>query len=250
MSKGDRLKLKTDPEDGTIPIANLLLEAVAMAKLSGLEIGAILYLWKRTYEQKVSANITLTEWCRALDRGKSQVSKALTHLHNMNIITREQNIHWHEYTYSFNDDINTWHKSCLNPSLIHNNNRCCKRCDRQTTLESHHIIPKTEGGGDNEDNKEFLCSACHDYTHAKRNLLQSLARAKKQTKRESVYQNRLKCLEEINTIPLIQHRGYYLSWWEHNNNLHFLPPYERINKTPTQQLSLVPRDSLEGVANG
>jgi len=40
MPKGDRLKLKADPEDGTTPISNLLLEAVAMAKISGLQKNA------------------------------------------------------------------------------------------------------------------------------------------------------------------------------------------------------------------
>ncbi len=33
MPKGDKYKLKADPEDGTTPIANLFLEAVAIAKL-------------------------------------------------------------------------------------------------------------------------------------------------------------------------------------------------------------------------
>ena len=47
MPKGDRIILKADPEDGTTPISNLLLEAVAMAKLSGLQKGVILYLWRR-----------------------------------------------------------------------------------------------------------------------------------------------------------------------------------------------------------
>ena len=48
MPKGDRLKLKADPEDGTTPISNLLLEAVAMTKLPGLQTRAILYLWRKT----------------------------------------------------------------------------------------------------------------------------------------------------------------------------------------------------------
>jgi len=39
MPKGDRQELKADPEDGTTPISNLLLEALAIAKLSGKEKG-------------------------------------------------------------------------------------------------------------------------------------------------------------------------------------------------------------------
>ena len=49
MPKGDRVIGKADPEDGTTPVANLLLEALAMAHLSGEEKGAVLYLWRQTY---------------------------------------------------------------------------------------------------------------------------------------------------------------------------------------------------------
>ena len=34
MPKGDRERLKADPDDGTTPIANLLLEAAIMAKVT------------------------------------------------------------------------------------------------------------------------------------------------------------------------------------------------------------------------
>jgi len=94
MPKGDRLKLKADPEDGTTPIANLLLEAVAMAKITGLQKGAILYLWRRTYgwvedgQRVKERKITLTEWKNALDSSPSRLSKALSSLETSNIIER------------------------------------------------------------------------------------------------------------------------------------------------------------------
>lgn len=49
MPRGDREKLKADIEDGTTNIAHLLLEALAMADLSGAEKGLVLFLWRRTY---------------------------------------------------------------------------------------------------------------------------------------------------------------------------------------------------------
>jgi len=110
MPKGDRLKLKADPEDGTTPIANLLLEAVAMAKISGLQKGAIIYLWRQTYgwvgkdgKRLKEAMITLSEWKKALDRDKSHIAKALTALQDMNIISRRQTEQWGGYYYSLNN---------------------------------------------------------------------------------------------------------------------------------------------------
>ncbi len=46
MPKGDKAILKADPDDGTTPVSNLLLEALAIAKLSGMEKGALAYLWR------------------------------------------------------------------------------------------------------------------------------------------------------------------------------------------------------------
>ena len=121
MPKGDRLKLKADPEDGTTPIANILLEAVAMARISGLQKGAIIYLWRRTYgwidndgERKKEDKITLTEWCRALDKTKSRVSTALTELENKNIIIRRQGDNWGGYFYQLNTNISSWNSDSIN----------------------------------------------------------------------------------------------------------------------------------------
>jgi len=120
MPKGDRLKLKADPEDGTTPIANLLLEAVAMAKLSGLQKGAILYLWRQTYGwvegegRRKERQIGLTEWVKALDAIKSSVATALSELEKRNVIFRRLDSNWGSYFYSVNTDISTWNSNCLN----------------------------------------------------------------------------------------------------------------------------------------
>lgn len=120
MPKGDRLKLKADPEDGTTPIANLLLEAVAMANISGLQKGAILYLWRRTYgwvedgQRLKERKITLSEWKHALDKEKSQISKALAQMQAMNIIHRRMADAWGGYYYSINTDIKSWNSNCVN----------------------------------------------------------------------------------------------------------------------------------------
>ncbi len=120
MPKGDRLKLKADPEDGTTPIANLLLEAVAMAKISGLQKGAILYLWRRTYgwieegQRIKERKITLNEWRNALDSSSSRLSKALAELEAKEIIKRRMADAWGGYYYQINTDISKWNSNSIN----------------------------------------------------------------------------------------------------------------------------------------
>lgn len=64
--------------------------------------------------------------------------------------------------------------------LLRDNFRC-KECGYYKHLEVHHIIPKSKGGSDDEENLVTLCQRCHAkkhgfahqehkrYTHAKRN---------------------------------------------------------------------------------
>ncbi len=125
MPKGDRLRLKADPEDGTTPIANLLLEAVAMAKLSGLQKGAIVYLWRQTYgwmgedgKRLKEAKISLSEWNKALDKNKSNISKALSELEVKGIMQRRVADIWGGYYYSINTDITKWNSQSLNLSKL------------------------------------------------------------------------------------------------------------------------------------
>jgi hypothetical protein len=121
MPKGDRFILKADPEDGTTPIANLLLEAVAMAKISGLQKGVVLYLWRKTYgwinddgKRKKEAKISLTEWARALDSTNPRVSRTLSDLEHMSIIERRIADMWGGYYYSLNTNISKWNSNCIN----------------------------------------------------------------------------------------------------------------------------------------
>lgn len=122
MPKGDRLKLKADPDDGTTKISHLLLEALAMARLSGLEKGAILFLWRRTYgwqdlkhprKQIKERHISLTEWSEWLDCNKQVASKTLTKLTKHNIIIQTSLGQGKGYLYSMNTCISTWNGNCL-----------------------------------------------------------------------------------------------------------------------------------------
>lgn len=127
MPRGDRLKLKADPEDGTTPISNLLLEAVAMAHLPGLQTRAIIYLWRKTYgwvdgngERKKRCEIGLTEWKDALNTIKSSVSTALRELEEKNIFIRTTCKQWGIYTYEINTEVRTWNSNCIDLDKLAN----------------------------------------------------------------------------------------------------------------------------------
>lgn len=124
MPKGDRLKLKADPEDGTTPIANLLLEAVACAKLSGTEKGAILFLWRQTYgwviegkrlKEKEVSQYTLTKFLGINSKTAFNILKSLT---DKNIFLREFIGAGKGYVYKMNTDITKWNTGCIDLDLL------------------------------------------------------------------------------------------------------------------------------------
>ena len=101
----------------------------------------------------------------------------------------------------------------------------CSRCGRNETIEKHHIVPKSEGGSDDDKNKKELCLACHDYIHARR-LLKSHLKVEKRrgdSDRIKVWEHRLEVLNKLNKPKLIRARGTYLSYWG-DETTHDLPP--------------------------
>lgn len=120
----------------------------------------------------------------------------------------------------------------------------CIRCGRSDDIEGHHIKAKAEGGSDEPENKEPRCSACHDYEHAKRNILATLEkeRRRRQFKRIAVLEYRLRVLEELNSPALIRERGHYQTYWI-DESTHNYPRYERIkerqNNEPASQRRMI-----------
>jgi hypothetical protein len=41
----------------------------------------------------------------------------------------------------------------------------CGRCNKVARLTRHHIVPRSEGGSDDEANIELVCRPCHDKIH-------------------------------------------------------------------------------------
>ena len=107
----------------------------------------------------------------------------------------------------------------------------CIRCGRLERIENHHIRAKVEGGGDEPQNREPRCSACHNFEHAKRNILATIEkeRRRRQFSRVAVLEHRLEVLENWNTPELIRVRRNYQTYWI-DETTHEYPPYERVKE--------------------
>jgi phage replication O-like protein O len=118
MPKGDRAIMKADPEDGTTPIANLLLEALAVAKLSGREKGFVLYLWRETYgwskdgKRLKEKAISLDKWATIFEMRREHVSTTLARLADKRVFNRRFAGPGKGYTYSMNTRVSEWCNSC------------------------------------------------------------------------------------------------------------------------------------------
>lgn len=91
----------------------------------------------------------------------------------------------------------------------------CVRCGSKDRIEDHHILERLRGGGEEPENKEWLCKPCHKYEHTRRGVEASLLyeQGRGQVNRIRCYEHRLEVLEELNTPELIRERGIYLSYW-------------------------------------
>jgi DnaD/phage-associated family protein len=114
VPKGDILKLKADPEDGTAPIARLFLDALPLMRLSGLELRCVLYLWRRTYGWFINGTrlkerpITLAEWADGLLATRPRISEALTSLEAKKVYKRKDLGQGRGYIYEMNTHVDEW----------------------------------------------------------------------------------------------------------------------------------------------
>jgi hypothetical protein len=151
MPKGDIKILKADPEDGTTPIANLLLEAIAVSNLSGLGIRALLYLWRRTYgwvgDEKSRLKfryIPLSEWASHLNTTSPRASVILKTLEGLKIIKRQSMGDGKGYNYGMNTHISEWDDSILSKQLLSKNITVIQNDNTLTiTQTDNRLLPKT-----------------------------------------------------------------------------------------------------------
>ena len=115
MPKGDREIFKADPEDGTTPIANLLLEGLFLAKLTSMERAACLFLIRRTYGWQINGQrlrddiVPLTDWQKALQaKDISIASRVISKLVTKRVISRDSLGPGKSYVYSMNTRLDQW----------------------------------------------------------------------------------------------------------------------------------------------
>lgn len=97
----------------------------------------------------------------------------------------------------------------------------CIRCGSTRSLEKDHIIPKSRGGSDDESNKRFLCSPCHDYRHSRDKIilktnkwLSTVGTKRFNPIRFTRWVMRLGVLEAFNTPKKIRLTGKYTPYWD------------------------------------
>jgi len=126
VPKGDYAKLKADIEDGTVPIARLLLEAVGMTNLDGVALRIVLFILRRTYGWMDSNNqkhkddrITLDEFAQAVNSSSKYVSKQLALLIRYNVIIQSQDPENRRYKrYGINADVSKWSNEIIDHDAL------------------------------------------------------------------------------------------------------------------------------------
>lgn len=128
MPKGDYHRLKADIEDGIVPIAHLLLEALSMAKLNGVAKGLVLFIWRRTYgwseegkRKYKDDRITLAEFASAVNSERTYVSTQLKLLVRNGVLYERQDDENGRYKrYGMNTDISAWSEGVIDvDKLVH-----------------------------------------------------------------------------------------------------------------------------------
>lgn len=122
MPRGDREILKADCEDGFTRIANLLLEALALARLNGVQKGICLFLFRRTYGWNRSEDaIALGEFAEACGSSRSYISRQLSDLIEKNIICRVSYEPGKTPVYSFITSVAEWDSCCIDLAALKEN---------------------------------------------------------------------------------------------------------------------------------
>lgn len=139
MPKGDREIYKADCEDGFTRISNLLLEALAIARLNGIQKGICMFLFRRTYGWNRSEDaISLGEFAEACGSSKEYISRQLKVLIKKNIIRRPVYQPGKVPVYSFVTTLADWNQSVIDISMLDKNTADCVYGCRDKYLQGLH----------------------------------------------------------------------------------------------------------------
>lgn len=112
---------------------------------------------------KVQSHIDEIKFCKRIlpiSKIVLEVSQFDTHLMKNPALISEKLKHW-AYQKGFNYEF-----SSRKEAVLHRDKYTCQICDKKhTRLEVHHIIYRSQGGTDDEDNLITLCEDCHEKIH-------------------------------------------------------------------------------------
>ena len=112
---------------------------------------------------KVQAHIDEIEFCKKIlpiSKIVLEVSQFDTHLMKNPTLISEKLKHW-AYQKGFNYEF-----SSRREAVLHRDRYTCQCCGKKNTrLEVHHIIYRSQGGTDDENNLITLCENCHSNIH-------------------------------------------------------------------------------------
>lgn len=112
---------------------------------------------------KVQAHIDEIEFCKKILPASKivlEVSQFDTHLMKNPVLISEKVRHW-GYQKGFNYEFSSRREAVLNRDKY-----TCQICGKKhTKLEVHHIVYRSQGGTDGEDNLITLCEDCHKAIH-------------------------------------------------------------------------------------
>ena len=114
-------------------------------------------------KHKVQAHIDEIEFCKSIlpiSKITLEVSQFDTHLMKNPSLINEKVKHW-GYQKGFNYGF-----SSRREAILHRDKYTCQICGKKhTKLEVHHILFRSNGGADDEDNLITLCKICHRAVH-------------------------------------------------------------------------------------
>lgn len=122
MPKGDRDIFKADIEDGYSPVAHLILEALAISTMSGVQKSICCFIIRRTYAWgRKDDQISLREFSRACNSKESYISAQLNKLLKANVIFRTAYQPGKTCSYMINPKINEWRDGLVDLELLRQN---------------------------------------------------------------------------------------------------------------------------------
>lgn len=124
MPKNNQLTFEADCKNGFTRIANLILDALPLAKLNGTQKGICLFLFRRTYgwKRKYDA-ISLKDFAAACGTSTTYISRQIAELLRKNIIRRLVYQPGKTPVYEFVSNLAEWDPSCIDLEKLAGNDR-------------------------------------------------------------------------------------------------------------------------------